>query len=189
MQRGQICFSKGQARIPPARGDRFHRDTKVGKSADDTSCFCFRRTKNQLDIYMCHIGRESTEGHTELLLWLWMLAPELSQSTHQPVKTEGDVRVHWALMGNICSPSTWETKAGGSLEIWGYPRLCNEFKASLGYRERHCHKQTTINHKDKQSPLYTRRICHNSSTFLNRPWKGRVKSLMASEYINMASDI
>lgn len=93
------------------------------------------------------------------------------------------------LMGNICSPSTWETKAGGSLEIWGYPRLCNEFKASLGYRERHCHKQTTINHKDKQSPLYTRRICHNSSTFLNRSWRGRVKSLVASEYINMASDI
>lgn len=38
-----------------------------------------------------------------------------------------------------CSPSIWDAKAGGK-EVQSQSRLPSEFKASLGYRARHCHK-------------------------------------------------
>lgn len=41
-----------------------------------------------------------------------------------------------------CDPSTKDTRAGGLLGAPGQPGLYSEFKGSLGYILRHCHKDT-----------------------------------------------
>ena len=49
---------------------------------------------------------------------------------HEPRGSSG---VHPAKVSHVCNPSTWETEAGESYQIWVQPVLHTEFQACQSY--------------------------------------------------------